>query len=79
MYFGTKSYLKSNRNHTAKHTLRLSLSPWILGPRQEDFNMPLFFYQTTALVRSLCYLRVSKFMYSCSLEFETFAINRMGF
>jgi hypothetical protein len=20
MYFGTKSYLKSNRNHTAKHT-----------------------------------------------------------
>jgi len=21
MYFGTKSYLKSNRNHTAKHTL----------------------------------------------------------
>jgi hypothetical protein len=23
MYFSTKSYLKSNRNHTAKHTLRL--------------------------------------------------------
>jgi len=22
MYFSTKSYLKSNRNHTAKHTLR---------------------------------------------------------
>jgi hypothetical protein len=21
MYFGTKSYLKSNRNHTAKYTL----------------------------------------------------------
>jgi hypothetical protein len=21
MYFGTKSYLKSNRNYTAKHTL----------------------------------------------------------
>ena len=21
MHFGTKSYLKSNRNHTAKHTL----------------------------------------------------------
>jgi hypothetical protein len=21
MYFGTKSYLKSNRNHTAKHAL----------------------------------------------------------
>jgi hypothetical protein len=21
MYFGTKSYLKSNRNHTAKHKL----------------------------------------------------------
>jgi len=21
MYFGTKNYLKSNRNHTAKHTL----------------------------------------------------------
>jgi hypothetical protein len=22
MYFDTKSYLKSNRNHTAKHTLK---------------------------------------------------------
>jgi hypothetical protein len=22
MYFGTKSYLKSTRNHTAKHALR---------------------------------------------------------
>jgi hypothetical protein len=22
MYFGTKSYLKSNRNHTAKHTFK---------------------------------------------------------
>jgi len=25
MYFGTKSYLKSNRNHTAKHTPSISL------------------------------------------------------
>jgi len=23
MYFDTKSYLKSNRNHTVKHTLKL--------------------------------------------------------
>jgi hypothetical protein len=25
MYFGTKSYLKSNRNHTATHTLKIKL------------------------------------------------------
>ena len=25
MYFGTKSYLKSTRNHTAKHALRAFL------------------------------------------------------
>jgi hypothetical protein len=25
MYFGTKSYLKSNRNHTAKQALKLEM------------------------------------------------------
>jgi hypothetical protein len=23
MYFGTKNYLKNNRNHTAKHTFKI--------------------------------------------------------
>jgi hypothetical protein len=32
MYFGMKNYLKSNRNHTAKHTLRaLDLPPSYLN------------------------------------------------
>jgi hypothetical protein len=28
MYFGTKSYLKSNRNHTAKQTRRSRNAQW---------------------------------------------------
>jgi hypothetical protein len=28
MYFGTKNYLKSTRNHTAKQTLSKSIKKW---------------------------------------------------
>jgi hypothetical protein len=34
MYFDTKSYLKSNRNHTAKHTLCIRV--WICLSQLED-------------------------------------------
>jgi hypothetical protein len=29
MYFGTKSYLKSNHNYTAKHTYKTKSRSWV--------------------------------------------------
>jgi hypothetical protein len=36
MHFGTKSYLKSNRNHTAKHAFNFSHKAFILGENKEE-------------------------------------------
>jgi hypothetical protein len=42
MYFGTKSYLKSTRNHTAKHALHGYPSEFHLCSRaNQKFNSPL--------------------------------------
>jgi hypothetical protein len=38
MYFGTKSYLKSTRNHTAKHTSMLCEAIKLL---KKNLNFPL--------------------------------------
>jgi translation elongation factor EF-1alpha len=40
MYFGTKSYLKSNRNHTAKHTLitKLNFNQFNISKNKIDEN-----------------------------------------
>jgi hypothetical protein len=35
MYFGTKSYLKNNRNHTIKHTLLIDFC-WIFDRELND-------------------------------------------
>jgi len=47
MYFGTKNYLKSNRNHTAKHTLKMWIPPY--NPSWEYViaivNLPIFYMQ----------------------------------
>jgi hypothetical protein len=34
MYFGIKNYLKSNRNHTAKHTLNPTKERWHVSVMQ---------------------------------------------
>jgi hypothetical protein len=39
MYFGTKSYLKSTRNHTAKHALFRTFSPLIV-----PVSVSVYFY-----------------------------------
>jgi hypothetical protein len=36
MYFGTKSYLKSTRNHTVKHALYILT--WIVNEIYKKFN-----------------------------------------
>jgi len=38
MYFDTKNYLKNNRNHTAKHTLK-----GLLDPRHDRYHFPILF------------------------------------
>jgi len=46
MYFGMKSYLKSNHNHTAKHTLNYFKKHKIKSIKNIFFNPDfLFFHQ----------------------------------
>jgi len=40
MYFDTKSYLKSIRNHTAKHALKGYQGKVIITPSTNDFARP---------------------------------------
>jgi len=47
MYFGTKSYLKSNRNHTAKHTLSWVVKFWPLINCGSG-KCPILFKETAA-------------------------------
>jgi len=43
MYFGTKSYLKSNRYHTAKHTL--SSGDWLFyNDKYDPLNLLLMIF-----------------------------------
>jgi len=47
MYFGTKSYLKSNRNHIAKHALSFELK----GLKSRVFIFIIFMYGIFELFR----------------------------
>jgi len=56
MYFGTKSYLKSNRYHTAKHTLKL-------GPSILIYNIMHPYQKNSFLFQESIYFCISKIFF----------------
>jgi hypothetical protein len=57
MYFGTKSYLKSNCYHTAKHTLRRRQSNKNLGLKR------FVFYVISGLSNVVAHMMIIKDLY----------------